>query len=99
MARYRLTPRAKADLISIARYTQEQWGKKQRNRYLWFLEVRFQWLAENPYSGRLRPEIAPDYYCYPEGHHIVFFLISENGIDIIGIPHKQMDIVDYFSSD
>ena len=45
--RYRVTPRAQHDLINIARYTERNWGKTQRNIYLKAIEARFQWLADN----------------------------------------------------
>ncbi len=95
---FRLTPRAKDDLMSIGRYTLRKWGKKQRNRYLHELDERFQWLAEQPHMGKHRPDIEVDenYYCYLQGSHIIFYLIHDEGIDIIGIPHQSMDIIKYF---
>lgn len=38
MAGFLLTNAAKADLKSIARYTQQTWGIEQRNRYLTLLD-------------------------------------------------------------
>ena len=98
MAKYRVTPRAEEDLKSIGRYTQQHWGKAQRNIYLKNLENRFNWLAKSPAHGRHRTDIAEGYYSFPEGQHIVFYLCSHDGIDIIGIPHKDMDILSYFQS-
>jgi len=45
MAKYRVTPRAEDDLKNIGRYTQQHWGRIQRNAYLKNLENRFSWLA------------------------------------------------------
>ena len=98
MAKYRVTPRAEEDLKSIGRYTQQHWGRAQRNAYLKNLENRFTWLAENPTHGRHRTDITEGYYSFPEGQHIVFYLRSQNSIDIIGIPHKDMDILSYFQA-
>ena len=95
---YRLTPRARDDLISIANYTQQQWGTEQRNAYLIKLEQRFSWLAEYPRLGTHRPDSNKGYFCFPEGQHLVFYLIKGKVIYIIGIPHKEMDVVDYFIS-
>ena len=95
---YRLTPRAYADLKGIARYTRQQWGETQRERYLRALDDRFAWLAEHPHSGKLRPDIGEGYYCYPQGSHLVFYLTQNDGIDIIGVPHKQMDALQYFGA-
>jgi toxin ParE1/3/4 len=98
MEKYRVTPRAEEDLKSIGRYTEQHWGRTQRNVYLKNLENRFSWLAESPGHGRHRSDIAEGYYSFPEGQHIVFYLCSQDGIDIIGIPHKDMDILSYFQT-
>ncbi len=99
MPGYRITPRAQDDLKNIGRYTERQWGKRQRNTYLKALEKRFDWLAENPKLGKQRPDIAEGYCSFPQGEHVIFYLIHEKGIDIIGVPHKEMDIISYFLAD
>jgi toxin ParE1/3/4 len=96
MSHFRITPRAREDLKNIGRYTERCWGKAQRNNYLKSLEKRFAWLADNPRLGKHRSDIQDGYYSFPQGEHVVFYLISQDGIDIIGIPHKEMDIISYF---
>ncbi len=86
MSGYRVTPRALEDLKNIGRYTEQQWGKRQRNTYLRALEKRFSWLAENPQLGKHRTDVAEGYYSFPQGEHVVFYMIGEKGKDIIGIP-------------
>ncbi len=98
MNTYRVTPRAQQDLINIGCYTIEMWGKNQRNSYLKAIEERFKFLAENPYIGRYRADVKEGYYSYLQGSHVIFYLIRENGIDIIGVPHQRMDILNYFST-
>ncbi len=98
MPNFRITPRARDDLKNIGRYTLKTWGKEQRNIYLKKLDKRFQWLAENPNLGKFRPEVHEDYYCFLQGSHLVFYILRDNGIDIIGIPHQNMDIQSYFNS-
>ncbi|MBW7930162.1 MAG: type II toxin-antitoxin system RelE/ParE family toxin [Gammaproteobacteria bacterium] len=93
---FRLTPRASADLKNIARYTRQRWGEAQRETYMRALDARFHWLTEHPHSGRHRPDIAEGYYSFPEGSHVIFYLIGTGVIDIIGVPHKQMDTPAYF---
>ena len=96
---YRVTPRAQQDLKNIGRYTLKMWGRKQRNAYLKSMEKRFEWLAECPDRGRHRPDVQKEYFSYPQGSHVVFFFKRDDGIDIIGIPHQRMDIMNYFLSD
>lgn len=94
---FRITPRAAQDMRNIARYTLQTWGRKQRDTYLRALDRRFSWLAENPKLGKPRPEIKKGYYSYPQGSHVIFYLVRESGIDIIGVPHQRMDVINYFS--
>lgn len=94
--KYRVTLRARDDLKNIGRYTKKIWGASQRNSYLKEIEERFQWLAENPLIGKHRTDICEGYYSFPQGEHVVFYLIGNNIIDIIGIPHKEMDTISYF---
>ncbi len=92
---YRITPRAYEDLKNIGRYTLKMWGKKQRNHYLKAMERRFEWLAEQPEVGRHRPDVEEGYFSYIQGSHVIFYLMRDGGIDIIGIPHQHMDVVNY----
>lgn len=99
MPGFRITPRARDDLKNIGRYTERQWGNTQRNTYLKNLEKHFRWLAENPQLAKHRTDISEGYYSFPQGEHVIFYLIVHKEIEIIGIPHKEMDIVAYFLPD
>jgi len=98
-ASYRVTPRAFADLAAIARYTVAVWDESQRDAYLEAIEQRFSWLAKQPMAGRSRPEINERYRSFPEGSHVIFYIVREDGIDIIGVPHRSMGLPTYFSKD
>lgn len=63
------------------------------------MEIRFEFLAKNPLHGKHRADIQKGFYSFPQGEHVVFYLIREEGIDIIGVPHKEMDILNYFIPD
>lgn len=99
MPTFKITPRARDVLKNIGRYTERQWGKNQRNAYLQDFEKRFRWLAENPQLGKHRSDVIEGYYSCPQGQHVIFYLIDQECIEIIGIPHKEMDIVSYFLPD
>lgn len=92
VAEYRLTPRALSDLDNIADHSLERWGAARAALYLESLQRRFQWLAENPDLGRNRDEIAPRYRSFPEGQHVIFYVVMQAAIAIIGVPHGAMDI-------
>lgn len=93
---YRVTLRARDDLKNIGRYTETTWGKAQRNHYLKEIEKRFKWLAVNPLLGKHRTDIHEGYYSFPQGQHVIFYLVGNSVIDIIAVPHKNMDIISYF---
>jgi toxin ParE1/3/4 len=89
MSRYRITPKAQDDLRNIGRYTQQQWGRAQRNEYLKKLEKRFVWLAQQPEFGKHRPEVGDSYYSFPESQQVVFYLINPDCIDVSTLIRTQ----------
>jgi toxin ParE1/3/4 len=95
-AGYSLRQQALDDLESIWLYSYQEWGVEQADQYIRSLLSRCTWLSENPQLGKQRAEIKSGYYCFPEGMHLVFYKITRDGIDIIGIPHQSMDSIAYF---
>ncbi|OHX35056.1 plasmid stabilization protein [Methylomonas sp. LWB] len=92
---YRIRQLAAEDLEQIWLYTFQQWGPEQADQYLRALFERFNWLAEHPKLGKARDDIKPGYFCFPEGRHLVFYITTNTGIEIIGIPHQSMDVVNH----
>ena len=91
MPSFRLSRKAKADLKSIALYTERRWGRDQRNHYILQLDQCFHLLGENPILGQACDEISLDYRQYPQGSHIIFYRLGERDIvEIIRILHKRM---------
>lgn len=93
--KYRIRSLAKADLESIWLYTCEQWGVAQADTYIKALIQRFDWLAQNPTLGKSRDDIKQGYFCFPEGMHLVFYVVKNKQVEIIGIPYQRMDIIEY----
>lgn len=81
---FRITPRAAGDLRDIARYTLRTWGRKQRDAYLRAMDKRFSLLTQNPTLGKPRPDIREGYRSYPQGSHVIFYLVREACIDPSG---------------
>jgi toxin ParE1/3/4 len=82
-----ISPKANRDLIGIGIYTEKQWGKRQRKKYLNQLKTRIQKLAKNPTQGRQRHDLPKTPYAYHEGRHVIFYRPTARGIEIIiGIP-------------
>ncbi|MBW4620151.1 MAG: type II toxin-antitoxin system RelE/ParE family toxin [Cyanosarcina radialis HA8281-LM2] len=94
-----LTDLALSDLRSIGRYTQKTWGREQRNVYLSRLDACFHLLAEEPERGRACDDIRPGYRKYHMGRHLIFYRITEEGIEIVRILHDRMDVEAHLDED
>ena len=94
---FHLTHRGKHDLQSIWNYTVRVWGEKHADKYVTELYDRFGWLAEQPAIGKSRPDIKEGYYSFLQGSHVIFYTLHKGSINIIGVPHKSMDTIAYFT--
>jgi toxin ParE1/3/4 len=92
MSRYFLSPEAQTDIVDIREYTNQRWGREQAEQYTLQLRQRMQWLVSNPALGLKRDEIGEGYRSFAEGQHVIFYRVAGDDIEIIGIPHRRMDI-------
>ncbi len=92
MNTYRLLPAAERDLESIWHYTEKNWGANQADCYIDGLIDLFELLSENPQMCRERHEFCPPVFIHHHAHHLVVFMVSSIGIDVIRILHESMDI-------
>ena len=97
MIPFKLTNKAKNDLIKIAKYTEARWGKKQRNLYLKQFDDSFHLLADTPNVGRECDFVKVGYRKFPQGSHLIFYKDGDNcKIEIICILQKSMDVLSKF---
>lgn len=90
---FRLSAKAKSDLKSIARFTQKNWGREQRNIYLKQMDDVFHALANSPSLGMACDYIKSGYRKFPQGSHVIFYRPGTNTkIEIIRILHQSIDI-------
>ncbi len=93
MPPFRVSKKAQSDLISIARYTELQWGVLQRNYYLKEIDNCFNQLAMHPEMGIACDDVRTGYRKFPHGSHLIFYRQGEDQIvEIIRILHKSMDV-------
>ena len=93
MADFVLTRKAKRDLVEIALYTFERWGREQRNLYLKMLDDCFHQLAANPHIGADCREIRTGYRKIKAGSHVIFYRAnSSQMIETVRILHARMDL-------
>lgn len=92
-ASFALTQKAKTDLCAIAIFTEERWGKEQRNVYIKQFDEVFHLLARTPQVGKACDYIKAGYRKFPQGSHIIFYKDGTNAkIEIVRILHKSMDV-------
>lgn len=96
MKKARVTPKARADLKDISRYTDKKWGRQQRFKYIKQLKDRFSYLANKPQMGRKRDEIIGSPYSYHEGRHVIFYRTTAECIEIMRVLHDSMDFPRHF---
>jgi len=93
MELFQLTREAKSDLRAIALFTENRWGKTQRNLYIKQLDDAFRLLSKNVDVGFACDNIRKGYRKFPQGSHIIFYKPdAAHGILIVRILHKNMDV-------
>lgn len=90
MPHFRLTPDAKSDLIEIRRYTIQQWGAVQSQKYLSELQQTIRLLAKTPTLGKQRPEVASGVLSFPYVSHVIYYVIHAHQLVVFGVLHKRM---------
>ena len=99
MRTFSLTNKAKADLKSIAVYTQRKWDKDQRKTYILQFDNTFHMLSETPELGNKCDFIKQGYRKFPVSSHLVFYRsISQFEIEFVRILHKRMDAKTQFET-
>lgn len=96
MQTYRLSPLAEADLFKIISTTIESWGRSQAKVYAETIDAALLKLAQHPDFGRERSDVYQGAKSFPVEKHIIFYQVSESGIDVARILHQRMDISKHF---
>lgn len=91
MSRYRLTPAAQRDLSSIWDFTEERWGVNQAEIYIAEIRAAVERVADDPRRGRACDEIRDGYRQYGIASHLLFYVESAEGVDVVRILHQRMD--------
>ena len=95
MAKFHLTNKAVEDLDSIWLYTLETWSEDQADFYYRELVKACQDIADRPtYLDKEYDEIMPGLFIYK---HLIFYLLVDDGVEIIRILHERMDFGRHFN--
>jgi toxin ParE1/3/4 len=92
VAKFRLSERAKADLLEIYDQTETRFGSYQAEAYLAGLERTFGLLADFPRIGQDAGAIRAGYRRFRFQAHIVFYSDDTDGVFIRAIIHAARDI-------
>ena len=91
MTRYVLSPRAQSDIEDIWDYTASHWNVRQAEAYTRQIQHAIETVAAEPKLARSCGDIRSGYWKYPAGSHVLFFRMTDDGIDINRILHSRMD--------
>ena len=91
MAKYYLSPQAERSLVQISDYTHQNFGERQRKKYLSMLRQHMRSAAANPSHGRERPEIKLGYYSVQAEKHHIYYRVGNVHIEIIDVLHQSME--------
>jgi toxin ParE1/3/4 len=74
---------AESDLIDVWRYSFEQWGELQADKYLDELDSSIRKLANNPEIGVKRDHVRDGYRVLFVGSHAVYYTVMPDTVHII----------------
>jgi toxin ParE1/3/4 len=95
MRKLHLSPAAAEDLENILQYTFDTWGENQFVLYHNIFQETFNTILADTegHLSKCRDELFPLSRSIRSGHHVVFFRLRKNNIEIIRILHERMDFL------
>lgn len=94
MQPYNLSAAAENDLLEIARYTLNTWGKEALERYRIGLKNTFLNIAKNEMPKRSFSTTFPDLLVSKYKYHYIFYIAKNRTTPvIIGVIYEKRDIV------
>lgn len=98
MQPYKLSAAAENDLIEIARYTLDNWGKEALEQYRVGLKNTFLNIANNKTPKRTFSAAFPDLLVSKYKYHYIFSISANTAPTvIIGIIHEKRNIVSHLN--
>ena len=89
---YALTEEADRDIENILDRSVIDFGLLQTELYYNSLKNCLELLDDNPDMGSVADDIQPGYRRFSLQSHVIFYRVSGDGILIVRILHKRMDI-------
>ena len=95
MNQYRVSAEAREDLDEIWHYIAQS-NLDAADKYIRAIVSRFPTLASMPHMGRERPELSPDLRSFVVGHHVIFYRLSDGGIEVARVLDGVRDLPPLF---
>lgn len=99
MLELRVRPSARRDLNGIWEYTRQRWSAAQADRYTGQIHDAMNRLRREPHLGRRVHDAPADFFKWPCGKHVIFFLRELDVLDIVRILHGGMDVTAHLPDD
>jgi len=90
------SPAATSDIDNIWNYTAENWGITQAEHYTDKIDQACNDLDHGVRQGR-PVSVRPHYLKYPVERHVIYFLKSNEGLEVVRILHQRMDVERQFN--
>jgi toxin ParE1/3/4 len=91
MLRIRVSRAALQDFEAIALYTDAQWGRDQRLRYMTEIENRLVDLRRHPQAAPSRADIRGGYRAARVASHVIYFQVVGDCLELVRVLHARMD--------
>ncbi|MGF9565753.1 type II toxin-antitoxin system RelE/ParE family toxin [Neorhizobium sp. JUb45] len=92
LRRYKLSPRAKRDLLEIWLYTRDTWSIVQADSYYQELINSVEALATGVKRGKPIDDIHYGYLSFASGSHRIIYRHANRQVLVIRILHQRMNV-------
>jgi toxin ParE1/3/4 len=89
--RIEFSQEASADIVSILLDSEIRWGEVASGRYQSSLDRAVQHLGQFPEIGIQRNILGRSYRSFRVEHHVIFYRIVLDAIEIVRILHERVD--------
>ncbi len=86
-----VSARAKQDLLRIYLFI-AQHSPNAATAAIQRIDARLEQVSRFPFIGRKRPSLGPEIRSLVAGHHLIFYVVGNDQIDVVRVLDGRMDI-------
>lgn len=91
MKRYRLSQRARRDILDIWNYIADD-SERSADAFIDRVTAQLELLGRNPYLGKRRDDLQSECRSFPINEYLIFYEVRKPRIEVIRIVHGRRDI-------